>query len=221
MILLKGLSKTYRKRGGEVKALDHLDLEVEEGEFVVIQGPSGSGKTTLLLTAGGMLSPTEGEVSLWGEDLYAMSPGHRAKFRARNIGFVFQMYYLVPYLNTLENVRLASSGGRAPEALSLLERLGLSERIHHKPFELSAGERQRTAVARALLNRPRLILADEPTGNLDPECAGEVLSHLAAFKKEGGTVLLVTHGVEAADLADRILRLRDGRIEPLSPDPAC
>ena len=216
MVYLENISKIYRTRHVEVKALDEVNFQVKEGEFVLVRGPSGSGKTTLLLTIGGMLRPTEGQVIVDGSNIYAMSERERARFRAQNIGFVFQMFHLVPYLNIIENV-LLSAGAMSnqvvqAEARELLKRLGLSGRERHKPSELSAGEKQRTAVARALLNRPKIILTDEPTGNLDPENAAEVIEYLAEFQRNGGTVIIVTHGRVADQYADRIIHLREGRI---------
>jgi putative ABC transport system ATP-binding protein len=217
MILPEHVGVVFRTRRGEVKALQDVSLHIRKGEFVVIRGPSGSGKTTLLLTVGGMLRPTEGRVLIDGTDLYALSGGQRARFRRENTGFVFQMFHLVPYLGVLENVLLPGNGSKGPadrtRARELLGRLGLSDREHHRPAELSAGEMQRTAIARALLNRPRLILADEPTGNLDPENAADVIEHLATFHREGGTVVVVTHGSIADPYADRIVHLRGGRVE--------
>ena len=217
MISLENVSKIYRTRRGQVKALDGVSLQVEEGEFVVVRGPSGSGKTTLLLTVGGMLRPTNGLVVMNGNDIYAMSERKRAKFRAQNIGFVFQMFHLVPYLNVIENALLPAGvvGGQTgkAEARKLLARLNISGREYHRPSELSAGEQQRTAIARALLNHPRVILADEPTGNLDPENAIEVIQHLAQFRHDGGTVIVVTHGSVADQYANRVIHLREGRVE--------
>ena len=217
MISFENVSKIYRTRRGEVRALDEVSLQVAEGEFLVVRGHSGSGKTTLLLATGGMLRPTNGRVVVSGNDVYAMSERQRAKFRAQNIGFVFQMFHLVPYLNVIENALLPDGvmkerAGKA-EARKLLERLNISGREHHRPSELSAGERQRTAIARALLNRPRIVLADEPTGNLDPENAAEVIEYLAQFHRDGGTVVVVTHGSVADQYADRIIHLREGSIE--------
>ena len=213
MVQLENISKIYRTRRGQVKALDEISFQVQEGEFVVVRGPSGSGKTTLLLAIGGMLHPTSGQVFVGKKDIYAMSKRERARFRAENIGFVFQMFHLVPYLNVIENALLAS-GARAnrSEAEKLLERLGMFGREHHRPSELSAGERQRTAIARALLNHPRIILADEPTGNLDPENAAQVIGYLAEFHREGGTVVVVTHGAVADQYSDRIIYLQDGQV---------
>jgi putative ABC transport system ATP-binding protein len=216
MVQLEGVSEIYRGRRGEVRALDDVSLAVREGEFVAAQGPSGSGKSTLLLTIGGMVHPTKGRVLVDGKDIYAMSGSDRAKFRAENVGFVFQMFHLMPYLAVIENVLLASRGRTRADALAeaekLLERFGLSSRIRHKPGQLSTGERQRTALARALLNRPKLLLADEPTGNLDPENSAIVMGYLSQFHQQGGTVIVVSHEAIAAEYAQRVIRLREGRI---------
>ena len=216
MIRCDEVTKIFRKNGSEVTSLDRFTAEIGTGEFVAVRGPSGSGKTTLLLTLGGMQQPSAGLVQFGGRDLYALSPADRAGLRSAEIGFVFQMFHLVPYLDLMGNVLLASPGkpGQAlrQRAVGLLDELGLAKRATHRPGELSAGERQRLAVARALLNRPKVILADEPTGNLDPENAAEVIRHLAEFHQAGGTVVLVTHGTAAETHADRILRLEQGRL---------
>ena len=216
MIRCDEVTKVFRKNGSEVTSLDRFTAKVAEGEFVAVRGPSGSGKTTLLLTLGGMQRPSAGSVELAGRDLYALSPAERARLRSSEIGFVFQMFHLVPYLDLLANVLLACPGKPSAEvrqrASGLMDELGLADRASHRPGELSAGERQRLAVARALLNRPKLILADEPTGNLDPENAAEVIRHLAEFHRGGGTVVLVTHGAAADAHADRTLRLEQGRL---------
>ena len=217
MIRCDEVTKIFRKNGSEVTSLDRFTAEVAEGEFVAVRGPSGCGKTTLLLTLGGMQRPSAGSVQLGGRDLYALSPAERAGLRSSEIGFVFQMFHLVPYLDLLANVLLACPGEPSAEvrrrAGGLLDELGLVDRASHCPGELSAGERQRLAVARALLNRPKLILADEPTGNLDPENAAEVIRHLAEFHRGGGTVVLVTHGASADAHADRTLRLEQGQLK--------
>ena len=217
MVRLEGVSKRYRTSEGELSALREVGLDVARGEFLVVRGPSGSGKTTLLLLMGGMLHPSGGKVFVADRDVYAIGARARAALRAENIGFVFQMYHLVPYLTTLENVLLpAGVGGIRPgraEARDLLERFGLSERRNHKPAQLSAGERQRAAVARALLNRPALILADEPTGNLDEANADSIHRCLASYCREGNAVVMVTHGRGADACADRVLRLEDGRVQ--------
>ncbi len=216
MVVLENVVKTYRRRRGDVNALSDINLQIEKGEFVVICGPSGSGKTTLLMTIAAMLRPTSGSVCVEQNNLYTMSIRDRAKFRAENIGFVFQMFHLVPYLNIIENVALAC--GVAEEkrptvkANELLKQLGLAQRAFHRPSELSAGEKQRAAVARALFNRPKIILADEPTGNLDPDNAASVIGYLSEFHHSGGTVILATHGTEAEQFADRIIHLHNGSI---------
>jgi len=213
MIRCHELTKTFTAAGGDVEALDRLTVEVRPGEFVCVEGPSGCGKTTLLLTLGGMLKPTRGNVFVGDTDLYSLSDTDRAEFRARTIGFVFQMFHLLPYLDVLENVELAAHprGGRR-EASALLERLGLGARARHKPAELSAGEKQRTAIARALLQQPKVVLADEPTGNLDPESTTEVFRLLTEFHQSGGTVLVVSHGGIARPYAQRVLRLEAGTL---------
>jgi len=212
VISLNDVSKVYRKAGREIPALANFSLEVAAGEFVAVRGPSGCGKTTLLLTAGGMIRPTTGQVSLDGQDLYSLDLRQRAALRGRRIGFVFQMFYLLPYLNVLENVRSAAlaggSGGRT-RALELIERVGLADRLDHRPSELSTGERQRVAIARAMLNGPDVILADEPTGNLDPASATIVMEHLAEFNREGATILLVTHESLAESYAQRTVQMGD------------
>lgn len=215
MIVLEGVTKVYRGAEGEVRALDDVSLRVAPGEFVAVRGPSGCGKSTLLLTVGGMVRPTAGRVGMDGRDLYALSPAQRARLRAERIGFVFQMFHLIPYLTALDNVLVPVLAGMRPEpghAAAVLERLGMGERMRHRPPELSTGERQRVALARALVKQPAIILADEPTGNLDPENAAAVMGYLADFHREGGTVLVVSHDAHAEEHADRTVRLERGRI---------
>lgn len=219
-VKFEGVTKTFFSRKGSVTALDDVHLEIGEGQFVVVRGPSGSGKTTLLQILGGMLRPSRGRVWMGEADLYAMSVKDRARFRARNIGFVFQMFHLIPYLTVEENV-MAAAGGESrltirPETRNLLDQFGMGHRIHHRPAQLSAGEKQRTAIARALITQPRMVLADEPTGNLDPENAREVLDWLSKYHRQGGTVVLVTHGPFADSHAGRIFDIRQGRLEELS-----
>ena len=217
MVILEDVTKTYRTARGAINALDSVSLRVEKGEFVVINGPSGSGKTTLPMTIAAMLRPSRGTVCIEGKNIYDMGIRARANFRAENIGFVFQMFYLVPYLNVVDNIALAGEAAgknRGEEELKqLVKQFGLEKRAFHKPSQLSAGEKQRTAIARALLNRPEIILADEPTGNLDSENATVVLGYLADFHRGGGTVIVVTHGAEAERFAERIIYLRDGGID--------
>ena len=213
MLTLENLGKTYCRGAGKVEALDGVNLRIDQGEFVAVCGPSGSGKTTLLMVIAAMLHPSRGSVRFDNKNIYDMTGPDRAKFRANNIGFVFQMFHLVPYLSVLDNV-LAAGGavGKCDHtrAKELLQQLGLEPRIHHRPSELSAGEKQRAAIARALLNRPKLILADEPTGNLDLDNAASVLSHLHEFQQSGGTVIVATHGPAAREFATRTVLLRDG-----------
>jgi ABC-type lipoprotein export system ATPase subunit len=181
-----------------------------------VQGPSGCGKTTLLLAAGGLQVPDGGRVTVAGQDLFALSSEERAGFRAAKIGFVFQQFHLIPYLSVLDNVLAPSLASPSPDnrarARELIARFGLTERADHVPAALSTGERQRAALARALLNKPQLLLADEPTGNLDADNGRLVLGYLADFAKEGGAVLLVTHDLRVAEYAHRIVRLQNGRL---------
>jgi putative ABC transport system ATP-binding protein len=217
MVRLEHLDKFYLTRQPVVKALQNISLKVSEGEFLVIRGPSGSGKSTLLLTIGGMLRPSAGKVLVDSQDIYAMPVRERARFRSKNIGFIFQMFHLLPYLNSMENILLAAGASTVnfgkQKAADLIKQFGLSGRAMHKPSELSVGERQRTAIGRALMNNPKIILADEPTGNLDPDNAAEVLDYLKNFQRTNGTVILVSHGHMADGYADRVLQLRDGHME--------
>ncbi len=216
VIHLHNLSKRYRGRTGDIIALGDVSLSVHEGEFVAIRGPSGSGKSTLLLTTAGMIHPTDGKAVVNSTDIYSVSGRERARFRAENIGFVFQMFHLVPYLSVLDNVALPTvllpGRIRRHEARELLQRFGMSERLTHKPAELSTGERQRTAVARALINHPRLLLADEPTGNLDPDNSAQIFEYLADFHRQGGTVVVVTHDPLVESYAQRTVSLSAGRL---------
>lgn len=212
MLTFENVSKKYQTADGVVNALDGFSLTIDRGAFAVIKGPSGCGKSTLLLHAGGMLHPSEGSVSVQGQDLYQINNRERGEFRKAHIGFVFQMFHLLPYLTVRENALLAAPK-RFSEADALLERLGLSDRQHHLPGALSAGEKQRTAIARALLPEPALVLADEPTGNLDPENAALVMQYLRDYQAGGGTLVLVTHGTDGDQYATRSIQLRDGALE--------
>jgi len=220
MLALQSVSKTYTHRGRTVKALDNANLEVQNGDFIAVVGPSGSGKSTLLLTLGGMLSPASGRVLVDNESLYELGIEKRAELRRKKIGFVFQTFNLIPYLTALENVQvpllLAGIDGQAQQerAASLLTRLGLADRLDHKPSELSVGQRQRVALARMLANDPAVVLADEPTGNLDPDTGGQIIDFLEEVNREGRTVVMVTHDMRAAQRAKRILKLVDGTIMP-------
>ncbi len=219
VLRLKGLKKFYKtKNKEEIRALDGVSLEADKGELVGVNGPSGCGKTTLLLVAGGLLYPGGGEVLLDDKDLYSIPPDNRDRERAENMGFVFQQFYLIPYLDILENVLVPSAAsGSHPSspgkrAKTLIDRFGLSNRIRHKPGELSTGERQRVALARALINEPKVLFADEPTGNLDDENAKAVLEYISGFAADGGTVLLVTHDSRITNYAHRRYNMKEGRL---------
>jgi len=214
MLEFKEVSRSFRGPEGEVQALRGVSFVVTCGEFVAVRGPSGCGKTTLLLTAGALLRPTRGQVLVDGRDPYALGPDKRSAMRAEKIGFVFQQFHLVPYLSVLDNVLAPCvafpTPGADERARELLSRFNLEHRARHVPAQLSTGERQRAALARALLNRPKLILADEPTGNLDEENGKVVLTHLSEFASSGAAVLLVTHDQAVSAIADRTVRLQDG-----------
>ena len=215
LLELENVTKTYVGAQGSVEAVRDVSATLDEGEFVSLRGKSGCGKSTLLLAAGGLMRPDAGKVNVCGSDVYEMGVEIRAKFRAEHIGFVFQQFHLVPYLSVFDNVMAASlatgsNGALQDRALQLIDQFGLYERSGHRPGQLSTGERQRTALARALLNHPKLILADEPTGNLDEENSKLVFEALREFVSTGGGVLMVTHDPRAADVADRQLTLVDG-----------
>ena len=218
MLRMENVSKKYRHRGQIVTALDGADLSISKGDFVAVVGPSGSGKSTLLLMLGGMLSPSSGRVLLEGESIYDLKSDQRARLRKKKIGFVFQTFNLVTYLSALENVQiplyLAGLDGDAQSdrATFLLDRVGLADRLHHKPCELSVGQQQRVALARMLANDPAVILADEPTGNLDPETTQHVIKFFEDVNQEGRTIVMVTHDPRAAEKAKNTLRLTNGAI---------
>lgn len=225
MLEFENVSRKFRGPEGDVSALRDASLHIAPGELVAVQGPSGCGKTTLLLVAGTLLRPTQGDVLLDGQKPYALNANQRSIFRSRTVGFVFQQFHLVPYLSVRENVLAPSAALPSSDASSradeLIKHFGLGHRAKHLPSQLSSGERQRTALARALLNRPKLILADEPTGNLDPESAEVVASYLSEFVRDGGAVLLVTHDARAAVYADRTLHMRAGELDrdPVTKKP--
>lgn len=218
MIRLQDVSKVYRRRGEEVVAFQSTSLEIAAGDYVAIVGPSGSGKTTLLSMLGGMLSPDTGQIWVDDTSLYECSVPERAALRRDKIGFVFQTFNLVPYMSAVENVQVPLYLSGVPKnqqrdrAVALLERVGLGERLHHKPSEMSVGQQQRVALARTLANRAPVILADEPTGNLDPESRECVLDFFAELHGEGHTIVVVTHDAVAAGASQRTLALRDGTI---------
>lgn len=216
MLRMETVTKTYRHRGRLVTALDKATIHIPKGDFVSIVGPSGSGKSTLLLMLGGMLSPSAGKVLLDGQSVYDLSSDQRARMRRHKVGFVFQTFNLVTYLSALQNVQIPlflaglGSPAQAARATALLERVGLGDRLDHKPSELSVGQQQRVALARMLANDPTIILADEPTGNLDPETSRQIIGFLEEFNAEGRTIVMVTHDPRAAERAKRTLRLREG-----------
>ncbi len=220
MIALQAVSKNFQHRGKSVAALANVTLDIPKGDFVAIIGPSGSGKSTFLHLLGGMLSPTEGQVRIESDSLYDLTSDERSALRKKKIGFVFQTFNLVPYLTALENVQvplvLASlaEDEQKRRAEALLGRVGLSDRLDHKPRELSVGQQQRVALARMLANDPALILADEPTGNLDPETAEGIMDFLGELNGEGRTIVMVTHDLRLASRAKRALRLVNGSIQP-------
>ena len=218
MLKMENASKAYRHRGRIVVALNNATIHIPRGDFVSVVGPSGSGKSTLLLTLGGMLSPSQGRILMEDRSIYDLTIRDRAKLRREKIGFVFQTFNLVPYLSALENVQiplfLASVDEKAQKerATALLQRVGLADRLDHKPGELSVGQQQRVALARMLANDPAVILADEPTGNLDPDTSRQIIGFLEEFNGEGKTVVMVTHDPKAANRAKRTVRLQDGVI---------
>ncbi|MCX8104139.1 MAG: ABC transporter ATP-binding protein [Candidatus Bipolaricaulota bacterium] len=218
MIQLKNIQKIYPMGEVSVPALRGIDLTIQPGEFVAIMGPSGSGKSTLMHLLGCLDLPSDGLVQLDGHDVTKLDEDTLAQIRGKKIGFVFQTFNLIPTLTALENVELplffqgVPRQERRARAAELLSKVGLGERMHHKPAQLSGGERQRVAIARALANDPEIILADEPTGNLDSETGQTILELLAQLHREGKTIILVTHNPEAAAYAQRILRIKDGRL---------
>lgn len=219
IIEIRDLRKIYRVGEVEVAALRGANLQVARGEFVAIVGPSGSGKSTLFHILGGLTPPTSGTVHIDGQDLLAMSDADRTNLRKRTVGFVFQKYNLLPTLSAADNIEIARdiAGNKAAADDSFkqaLELLGISKRLHHKPRAMSGGEQQRVAIARAIVNHPAILLADEPTGNLDTENSTAVLHLMRDLNDRlGQTILMITHNPEAAEFAHRIVSMRDGRVE--------
>lgn len=220
IVELKNLSKSYALASTEVSVLRQLDLSVQQQERVAIIGPSGSGKTTLLLILTGLDTATEGHISIGGESLLGMSGDDRADLRRERIGIVFQSFHLIPSLTARENVALpleiAGLSNSRQRAMNMLEKVGLSDRHNHYPSQLSGGEQQRVAIARALIHEPELIVADEPTGNLDEQTGDLIMQLLFDLNRDSGTtLLLVTHDTELAARCDRTLKLQDGRLHSL------
>jgi putative ABC transport system ATP-binding protein len=219
IISIRGLRKTYHAGEVDVHALRGVDLDVQRGEFVAIVGPSGSGKSTLFHIVGGLTPPTSGAISIGGRDLLSMSEAERTELRKTSVGFVFQKYNLLPTLTARDNIEIArdiahKNGPLDPDFLEVLKLLGIQSRLDHKPRALSGGEQQRVAIARAIVNHPAILLADEPTGNLDTENSNAVLAVLRDLNQRlGQTILMITHNPEAAGYGHRIVRMRDGHIE--------
>ena len=216
LVEVRALTKTYRAGSVDVQALRGLDFSVEEGEMVAIMGRSGSGKTTLLNIIGCVERPTSGHCSIAGQDISELTDNQRSTLRLRRIGFVFQAYNLLPGMSALDNVLLPTVYSGLPDAAArageALARVGLTGREHHRPSQLSGGEQQRVAIARALINNPSLILADEPTGNLDTHRGQEVLALFQDLHKEGISIVLVTHEEQVAEHAQRVMQVVDGRM---------
>ncbi|MDP9283663.1 MAG: ABC transporter ATP-binding protein [Actinomycetota bacterium] len=214
MYTLRGVTKFFQRGPTTIRALDGVDLEIGDGEFLVLEGPSGSGKTTLLQLLGALDRPSGGDVVFEGRDLAGLRDHELAELRLRSFGFVFQQFNLIPTLTAVENVeaKLVPAGGDRARAIELLGEVGLAERADHLPAHLSGGEQQRVAIARALSVEPRVVLADEPTGNLDSATGGEIIELLANLAAEhGSTVIVATHDASLAARAPRRLQMRDGR----------
>lgn len=226
MISCKSISKSYTKGKNVVTPLENLNLDVGRGEFLALMGPSGSGKTTLLNLISGIDTPTSGNLVIDGEDIAKFSRKELTRWRARKVGYIFQLYHLIPVLTAFENVELPllisslSRSERREKAESALELVGLTDRSHHTPNELSGGQEQRVAIARALVSDPALLVADEPTGDLDRESATRILDLLRSLSREHGkTIVMVTHDARAADAADRTLHLEKGKLLENNPYP--
>jgi len=216
LIKITDLKKHYTSDGETVEALRGVDITIEAGEFITIMGHSGSGKSTLLSVLGGMNHPTAGDVEMAGVRLYQLPGEKLADFRARNLGFVFQSFHLIPYLTAVENVMLPlaivrmKNADKRAAARSALERVGLGAKLERLPNQLSGGEQERVAIARAIVNTPHILLADEPTGNLDSTTSDEVMALFRELNAGGHTVVMVTHNPDNGRYADRTIRLRDG-----------
>jgi len=219
VINLENITKVYSMGSVEVRALDNVSFDISDGDYVSIMGPSGSGKSTLMHIVGCLDRPSSGRYSLQGEDVSKLDDTELAHVRNKRIGFVFQQFNLLPRETVLGNVEIplmyAGVGGKERRriATEALARVGLADRMHHRPAEISGGQKQRVAIARALVNSPSLILADEPTGNLDSRTGGEILAILDRLNAEGSTIVLVTHDRSVAERARRIVHLRDGSVE--------
>jgi putative ABC transport system ATP-binding protein len=217
LLKVKNISKKFEHRRANVTALNDVSFNVSDGDFISITGPSGSGKTTLLLALGGMSAPSAGSVLWQDESIYGYGANDLAKWRSQNVGFVFQTFNLIPYMTVYENIemalRLAGQLNDSEKKITdLIDKMGLSNRSDHLPSELSVGQQQRVAIARALVKDPKIILADEPTGNLDPKTAVEILDILKTANSEGKTLLLITHDQKIAEMAPKNIKIVDGAI---------
>ena len=217
LIEIKDLGKTYTSGKNLVTAIERMDFFIDDKEFVTIMGQSGSGKSTLLSTLGALNRPSSGKVFVDSLDLYSLSNEQRADFRSEYMGFIFQSFQLIPYLTVLENIKLpmAVTGRTKKEkhhmAMEVIERVGLKEKSDRLPDQLSGGEQERVAIARAIVNKPPIILADEPTGNLDSETAKEIMELLKSLNQDGHTIIMVTHNAQMEKFASRTIRVRDGK----------
>ena len=214
-LCLEGVSQKFRTRSGQIEVLTSIDLQIQSGELIAIVGKSGCGKSTLLLAAGAMRKPTLGKVMINGQSVFEMKSSEKARFRSKNIGYLFQTLELIPYLTCVENVQIVS-GASQSKAKEMLAEFGLADRFDHKPEAMSQGERQRTALVRALVHSPVLLIADEPTGNLDEENSMIVFETLRNFADRGGTVLLATHDSVGKGFADSVFKINNGELEKLN-----
>ena len=217
MIEACSIAKTYSETESSVHALDGVDLSLKKGDFVVVHGSSGSGKTTLLLVLGGMLRPTSGTVMFRGTDIYSLSSRRRSQYRKQHVGFIFQKFFLLPYLTASDNIRLALAlrgyaSNHERRIVDLATRLGMADRLRHRPSQLSVGEQQRVAMARAVVAEPEIVLADEPTGNLDRANADTFAAFLTEENQRGRTIVLVTHDERLLNLGNRSVQLRSGKL---------
>lgn len=219
LVRIRNLTKNFQRGSETVEVLHRLDLEIPQGDFLALMGPSGSGKSTLLNLIGGLDRPTSGSIEIAGQDISGLSEAALGRWRADNVGFVFQMYNLLPVLSAQRNVELPllltklSASQRKQQSLAALQLVGLSDRAHHKPRELSGGQEQRVGIARAIVSDPTLLLCDEPTGDLDRKAGDEILDLLQALnKQQGKTVIMVTHDPRAAERATRVLHLEKGQL---------
>ncbi|MDQ3008368.1 MAG: ABC transporter ATP-binding protein [bacterium] len=219
VLQLEKVSKTYYIGDSVIKALDHVDFEVQKGEFVAVMGPSGSGKSTFLQVASILAEPTHGVIRLHDQDVTSYSENERARLRNQEIGFVFQQFNLLARTSALDNVALplvyakVSGSEQRRRAKAMLERVGLGTRLHNTPAQLSGGQQQRVAIARALINNPSIIFADEPTGNLDSKSGDDVKEFLIELWKEGKTIIMVTHEDDVAQIAQRLVVFKDGKVQ--------